>query len=153
MNKRRVLIIIIVVLIVILSTSILLNVGKKSKYSDYNNYKIVRKAVDLPGTYVRQVGNLASSHCLDDICITNVSIHYTGMSGRIDYTIVNNSKKSKNGYMKMVFDDVYLVVPYNLKKGKKTEGSIQYDNTDLSNVYDYKLKKLSNKELSNIKKK
>ena len=52
----------------------------------------------------------------------------------------------------MVFGNVQLTIPYDLKKGASKSNGVQYEKLDLSNVYDYKLRELTKKELSNIKK-
>ena len=151
-KNRKLLFISIVVLLIILLIIIVISRKPKRKYSDFNKYKIVDNVQELPGTYVRDTGNLSFSHCLEDICITNVSIHYIDNNGRVEYTITNNSKKKKVGYMKMVFGNSNLIISYSLKRGKSVKGYIQYNNIDLSNVYDYKLSNLTKKEMSNIKK-
>lgn len=123
-------------------------------YYDKQNSNIVvsKDNKEIPGTFIRSIETLKKEHCKDDICISNVQIFYRKNQGRIEYEITNKSKKKVTGAFKLKFDNgkVTYVVFSKLKKGETRKGTISYTDTDYSNVYDYSIKKLSDKELKKL---
>lgn len=150
--NKKILIIVFAIIIIIVGVILLLTGKEDSGVRHYKDYIITDEIVDVPGMYLRSTDELSKKHCLDDICVTDFTIHYKGKTGKIDYKITNKSKKKKTGYMKFVFNDKKISFSYNLKAGQTKDSSISYSNLDLSNLIDYELKNLSKKELSNIKK-
>ena len=121
---------------------------------DKQNSNIVVSDVkkEIPGTYIRSLESLKKKHCLDDVCIKNIMIYYRKNSGRIEYEIVNNGKRKVSGAFKLKFDNgnsTYIVYT-KLKKGESRKGVISFSNNDYSNVYDYTLNKLKDKELKKL---
>ena len=93
------------------------------------------------------------NHCLDDICISELTFYYIGDSGRIEYTISNHSDKKVSGYFKLVFQNQSLIAVYrDLDVNKSIRTKSQYVDTKISNKDDYVLKKLTKEEISKLKK-
>lgn len=151
-NKTALLVSIIIVLIIIL---IILGVFlyKKNKYDGLNNYRYNEAIEELPGSKKYTNSKLKSSHCLDNICIEDVVFHYTDTSGRVDYTVYNKSSKKRKGYLKMVFKEQTLIIAYDLDGKSKSYTSSHYEGFEIKNKNSYTLKKLSEKEISEIIKK
>lgn len=122
-------------------------------YDEKNSNIVVSKTQkEKPGTLIRNIETLKEKHCKDDICISNVIIYYIKDEGRIEYKITNNSKKKASGAFKVKFDNdkVTYIVYSKLKKGESRDGVISFSGVDLSNVYDYSLKKLKDDELKKL---
>ncbi|MBQ8534086.1 MAG: hypothetical protein IJ463_00185 [Bacilli bacterium] len=155
-NKLIYIGLILVVIIIIFLISLLFKDSKKELYEklDKQNSNIVVSDVkkEIPGTHIRSLESLKKKHCLDDVCIKNIMIYYRKNSGRIEYEIVNNGKRKVSGAFKLKFDNgnsTYIVYT-KLKKGESRKGVISFSNNDYSNVYDYTLNKLKDKELKKL---
>ena len=81
-----------------------------------------------------------------------MKIFYRKNQGRIEYEITNKSKKKVTGAIKLKFDNdnVTYIVFSKLKKGETRNGIISYNDADYSNVYNYSLKKLNDKEFKKL---
>lgn len=122
-------------------------------YDKQNSNIVVSKTYkEKPGTFIRSINTLKEEHCKDEICIKNMVIYYIKKEGRIEYEIINNSKKKVSGAFKLKFDNdnTTYVVYSKLKKGESRKGVISFSEADYSNVYDYSLKKLKDAELKKL---
>lgn len=123
-------------------------------YYDKQNSNIVvsKDYKEIPGTFIRNIDTLKKEHCVEDICISNMKIFYRKNQGRIEYEITNKSKKKVTGAIKLKFDNdnVTYIVFSKLKKGETRNGIISYNDADYSNVYNYSLKKLNDKEFKKL---
>ena len=127
---------------------------EKKQIDENNFYKYADDVVKLEDMEVIQNDGLKKAHCLDDICISNVEITYLETFGRVDYQIVNMSEKEKNGYMRMVFSNGAVLIPYQkLKAHEVRDLSAQFSGYDLRNENDYTLEILTPEESSRIVKK
>lgn len=123
-------------------------------YYDKQNSNIVvsKDYKEIPGTFIRNIDTLKKEHCVEDICISNMKIFYRKNQGRIEYEITNKSKKKVTGAIKLKFDNdnVTYILFSKLKKGETRNGTISYNDADYSNVYNYSLKKLNDKEFKKL---
>lgn len=143
--NRKLLIIIISVCLVVLISIILIFMFKGNTKDSYSNYKVSNKVEELPGTKVYDDEKISSEHCVDDICVVNAKLYYSGNydSGRVEYTVINYGRKTSSGKLQMVFKDTTIDVLYkDLKAGGTLNTSTQFANKKISNVEDYKLKKI-----------
>lgn len=150
---RKYMIILIIVLIVILITvGIILFLNRNPRRDNVgNSYKYNNEVVELPNTVTYKNEKLSEKHCLKNICISDVTFYYNEEIGRVEYTITNNSNKTVSGYLKMVFNDKSLVVVYKDLSPKQTINSFsQYSGIEINDKSDYKLEKLSKKEIKQI---
>jgi len=153
-NKRNILIIIIVVLILVLLLVILFAVNNHKPKTNGNNYVISSKEKELNGTEEHTSEKLKSSHCVDKVCVENVSIYYNGSEGRVEYTIYNKSSKEVSGNLMMVFGDDTILVAYSKLGAKgKIETSSFFTDKNISDKDDYVLRKLTKEEEKKIIKK
>lgn len=148
--------IVLVLILIILLISLFRKDNEKYIYEYYdkqNSNIIVSDIVqEKPGTFIRNLQSLKSEHCKNDICIKNVVIYYLKDEGRIDYEIVNKSKRKATGAFKLKFDNgnVTYVVYSKLKKGESRKGSVSFSKVDYSNVYEYSLKQVKKDELKKM---
>lgn len=141
-NKKVIALLIVVILIIILVVSISFFHKKDESKLPKPAYGFTGNVVEEEGTFIRDIDSLKKSHCVDNICVKNLMIYYKNKNGRIEIEIVNNNKRSANGKLTIKFDnDVKYNIEYDLKGKETIKTSIQYDGDDLSNVYDYTLKK------------
>lgn len=146
----------VVLIILVLFIALLFRDEEKIIYDYYDkqnsNIVVTKGYKELPGTFIRNIDTLKKEHCKDDICISNMQIFYRKNSGRIEYEITNNSKKKVTGAFKIKFDNgnITYIVFSKLKKGETRKGIISYTDADYSNVYDYSLKKLNDKEFKKL---
>lgn len=150
---RKYMIILIIVLIVILITvGIILFLNRNPRRDNVgNSYNYNNEIIELPNTISYKNEKLSEKHCLKNICISDVTFYYNEEIGRVEYTITNNSNKTVSGYLKMVFNDKSLVVVYKDLSPKQTINSFsQYSGIEINDKSDYKLEKLSKKEIKQI---
>ena len=149
-------IIILAVIVLILLLSLLFKDNEKYIYDYYDkqnsNIVVSNTYKEKPGTFIRSLNSLKEEHCKEDICIKNMVIYYIKDEGRIEYEIINNSKKKATGAFKLKFDNdnVTYVVYSKLKKGESRKGIISFSEADYSNVYDYSLKKVKEDEYKKL---
>lgn len=154
-KNKKIIITIIVVVLVILFIIVAHFINKKADgYSE--NYKWnINKDGTLPVGYSKlELDEEKKNHCVDDVCIKKVELVFDKDSGVAKYEIVNKSKKTiKNTYYYMVLsnDKKLLVYVKKLKKGKSYESAAYFKDMDMYTVSDYKLVKLTEKELKNVK--
>ena len=145
-------IIIAIILLVIIGLILFFNSGKEEPRE--NNYTFNLEYSEIPGTIVYNNEKLTSEHCLNEVCISDVTFYYRDDEGRVEYNITNTSsdyKKVKSGYLKMVFDDKSLLIVYSdLRSGMTVKSQTQYMGMEIKNKEDYKLEKLTKKEISKI---
>lgn len=152
-KKNKVLIIIIAIIILIIVGLIILFIPKKGEEEWSNSYNFSNDVVELPDTVTYENDKLSSKHCLNSICIEDVTFYYSGDTGRVEYTITNTSNKTVSGYLKMVFKDESLIVAYKDLVPKRTiKSRTQYTGKEINDKSNYKLKKLTKEEISKIKK-
>ena len=153
-NKRNILIIIIVVLILVLLLVILFAVNNHKPKTNGNNYVISSKEKELNGTEEHTSEKLKSSHCVDKICVEDVSIYYNGSEGRVEYTIHNKSSKKATGNLMMVYGEDTILVAYdNLEAKTSISTSSFFRNKKINEKEDYVLRKLTKEEEKKIIKK
>ena len=152
-NKRLILILVIIILIIVLVV-IGLVLGRKKETELINNYKFNNSREELPNTKEYTNDKLKEAHCIDGICIENVTFYYDGDNGRVEYNIYNKNSKEDSGYLKMIFKDKELIVVYNnLDIGSIRNSKSSFSKMKISNKEDYTLKKLSKSEIKKIIKK
>lgn len=151
MNKfkfnRKLLIVIISICLVILISIIIVFMfkGEKKSKKTNSNYNINSEVKELPGTKVYDDEKISKKHCVDNICVENAVLYYSSdyNSGRVEYTVVNNSDKTSSGKLQMVFKDTTIDIIYkDLEAGKSIDTRTQFMNKKISNVEDYELKKI-----------
>ena len=144
---------VVICLSIILALCIIISLFLISKTNKENitNYEIVDEVVELPGTNIISNDNLSINHCLNDICVSDVTIYKAGNNGRLECSIVNNSTKTKTGYFKLVFPETYFIIYYDeLNPGIPEKSIAQYTNKKLTDTSDYKLEELTKEEQKNI---
>lgn len=136
-------------LIVILSTN---DHGKKEEGKiGKNNYKIVT-GKEYEDVTVITNDTLKKEHCLDDICIKDLTIYYFNNYNSIELDIINKGLKSATGYMKVVFGDLERTVAYkDLKQNGEVHYIIQLDKVKVPNTDDFSIRKLTKEEEKMIK--
>lgn len=156
MDKRK-LILIIVIIIILIILVILAFFGSINKFENKEidsdkQYNFTGNVVELPNTVTVSNTNLSSSHCLNNICISNLKIYYVGTDGRAEYTITNNSSATASGYLKINFgNNKSLIAVYkNLNAGSSVNTVSVYSLKDLSNVSSYTLEQLTQSEINDI---
>ena len=153
-KNNKILIIIIAIVISVIIGLILFFTSGNGKETPGNSYIFSTEKSEIPGTITYSNEKLASKHCLNDVCISDVVFYYKDDQGRVEYKITNNSsnyRKAKSGYLKMVFDDKSLLVVYNnLRSGVTVKSQAQYMGMEIKNKEDYKLEKLTKKEISKL---
>lgn len=150
--KKHIILIIIIAIIILLiiGTILFFTSGIKGRISG-NHYSYGKEVIDLPGTTTYKNEELASKHCIKDICIENAVFYYTSEVGRVEYEITNNSNKKASGYLKMVFDNQSLIVVYKDIKPKETiKTESQYMGIEIKNKNDYELKELTKEEVNKL---
>lgn len=160
-QKRKVIIVVTIVLaLVILITGITLafrsgksNKGKKVIDDELykNNYTIVNGEKYADATVITN-NTLKKDHCLEDICIRNLTIYQATDYNNVEMTVVNNGKGTATGSLALVFGDRVLVISYNsLDGGKSASHRIQLNKRRLTNTDDFIVRKLSKEELARVK--
>ena len=94
----------------------------KAYYLRY--YNINSEVKELPGTKVYDDEKISKKHCVDNICVENAVLYYSSdyNSGRVEYTVVNNSDKTSSGKLQMVFKDTTIDIIYkDLEAGKSID--------------------------------
>lgn len=148
-NKKILIIIIAIIILIIIGLILFFLNGKKDTRG--NNYNYNNEAIQLPGTTEYKNEELSSKHCLNDICIEDATFYYNDQIGRVEYTITNTSKKTKSGYLKMVFKEQTLLIVYNdLKPNSTVKSESQYMGIEIKDKSNYELKKLTKEEISKI---
>ena len=155
MKKNKRLIIIPIIIVILLIIIVVFFINKKEKTVNEYEWKIIDN-VDLPeGFYRSKLDKVDKSlRCIDDICIDNVVITFNQSSGEISYDLTNNTKKKiKDAYyfLKLSNDDKLLIYAKKIKKGETYQGKIYFSGKNMYNVNSYKLVKLTDKELKNVK--
>lgn len=149
-KKHKTLSIICLIVLLLIICVILVLVFKPKDPKITGSYR-EGEVIELPGSKTYNNENLIAKHCLNGICISDATFYYNDEFGRIDYTITNTSKETKSGYLKMVFGDESLIIAYSdLKPNKSVKSSSQYWKVEINDMTDYKLEKLSDKEISQI---
>lgn len=120
--------------------------------SQYNeDYHFTGNVVEVSGTEIIENDQMKADHCLNDICISNAIFYYADGSGRVDYTIHNQSSKTASGYLKMNFGSNSLIVAYqDLRGNESIQTTSQFLDMKFSNVTDYILEELSEEEINQI---
>lgn len=148
-NKKTLLIIIISILIIILIAIILKNSFTKKKENP-TSMKISDKVVELDGTKKYESDSFSKEHCIQDICLYDVTVYSASNIGRVEYIIENKSSEVKSGYLKLYFGDKLVFISYSkLEPNKSMRGSTQFTG-DFSNVNDYTLAEMTKDEINNI---
>ena len=151
-NKKHGIILIIGLIIILIIIGLILYLNKKPRPANIgNSYKFNGEEIELPNTVNYKNEKLSSKHCLKDICIEDANFYYNEEIGRVEYTITNLSDKTVSGYLKMVFNDSYLVITYkDLLPKKSIKSFSQYMGVEIKDKSDYKLEKLSKEEIKKI---
>ena len=152
-KNNKILIIVIAIIILVIVGLIVLLIPKKGEDEWGNSYNFSDDVVELPDTVTYNNEKLTSRHCLNSICVEEVTFYYSNDTGRVEYTITNTSNKTKSGYLKMVFKNEFLIIAYKDLVPKRTiKSRTQYTGKEIKDKSDYKLKKLTKEEISKIKK-
>ena len=153
-SKTKYIVVIIALILLILIGMIEIFIFSKPKNNSQgdskNQYFVSSEKIeeDLK-TYTND--NLQKIHCVDSVCIENVTFHYDSNSGRIDYLIENQSDKTSSGYLKLIFENQSFIISYEkLEPNQKTEGSSYYEKIEIQNREDYVLEKLKEEEKDKI---
>ena len=122
-----------------------------SKGDSENHYSVSSEKgqASYDTTYTNE--KLKAVHCVDSICIENVTLYYQGTNGKMEYTIENRGSEAVSGFVQLVFGDKSLIVSYqDLKAKQKIQGSSYFTEIKIQNTEDYVLKKLTDEEKSEI---
>ena len=154
MKKNKKLIIILVLAIVaflLILTSIYLSGNSKKNISE-NQYRISDKIVEFEGTNIIKNDQLIEGHCLDNICVKDVTIYDTDGEGRIEYTVVNNGSTEISDILKLNFGDSYTYIIFSaLQPNQSVKSKTMYRKGNYNNVEDFTIEKLSKEEFEKIK--
>ena len=125
--------------------------GQNGPTTNKNNYIISDKIEEEPNTQTYTNEVLASSHCLQSICVLNATFHYNDEIGRVDYSLENHSSEMATGFLKMVFGNQSLIISYqDLAPGNIIQTSSYYRGKKINNMEDYHLEELTDIEKSKI---
>ena len=159
MKKKTVKILLIVIAVILLLVGIveIIHFSRKeetpnntNKFSE-NHYNIASEVEEAPGTKVYTSPTLDKEHCLDTICVENVSFYYTDEGGRMEYTVINKSDKAASGFLKLVFGNQSLKIVYqDVPAGGKTKSGTFYSQKKIQSMEDYHLEHLSDDEYKKI---
>lgn len=152
-NKKKLILIIIIIALILVLVGISLFGPQNEKEEKKKLSYISDEYVELPGTVTITNDALNSYHCIDFVCVSNVKIYYVDNDGRVEYTITNFSDKVASGYFKLNFGNTYILASYNkLKVNKSVNATTMFISKDLSQATDYSIERLSDEEISKIKK-
>lgn len=116
-----------------------------------NNYKIVNSN-KYEGATVITNDRLKEEHCVDYVCIKDLTIYYLADYNNIELDIVNKGRNTATGYIKVIFKDLERTVAYkNLQKDSKTHYVIQLGSTKIDDTSDFEVRKLTAKEEKELK--
>ncbi len=116
-----------------------------------NEYIFEDKVVELPGTKEISTDELKAEHCLDTICITDVTVYSTESEGRIECTVTNKGEESASGYLRLKFGEKGVVVHYtDISPEDSSKVVAQFKGGSLQDATDYTIEKLSKSERKNI---
>lgn len=159
-KKKTIILVIIVLALVILTVGIILafseektSKGKNPLDDDEykNNYTLVNGEKYADATVITSDA-LKKDHCLDDICIRDLTIYESDDYNNVEMTIANNGSDTATGSLALVFEERVLMVSYDsLKGGSTVSHRIQLDKKRISNVEDFVVRNLSKEEMSKMK--
>ncbi len=153
MNKKikYIIIAIIILLLIGFIEIIIFSQKKDNNTSSINSYHFTGKVKEADDIVIYTNPQLKASHCLNLICVENASFYYNTNSGRVEYTIHNQSNNQYNGYLKMVFQEQSLVISIkDLAPGESIKTSSYYLGIKINNKEDYLLQELTDEEKSKI---
>ena len=117
-----------------------------------NSYQFSEEVVSYPGSQEYSNDDLKKEHCQDNICIINLTFQYADNLGRVDYTILNKTKKTVTGYYYLIFGEQKLLVAFkDLAPGKSVTTYSQYFGIEIEDKTGYVLRKATEEELSKIR--
>ena len=149
-ENMKLIIIVLSILILILIVLALVLISKGNNTSGSGN-RILDEVVELPGTKIITNDKLKQDHCLNDICVSDVKIYIIDNDGRLECKVVNNSKKTKSGYFKLVFQSTSFIIAYrDLKPGIFEKSVAQFTNKKITDTSDYVLEELTKEEQKSI---
>ena len=153
-NSILIIIAIVVVLLIGIGAIVLFSGKKDEKYppSDNENHYNITSTVEEPeGTQTYTSDTLKAEHCLDSICVEEVSFYYTDEGGRVEYTVINKSEMPASGFLKLVFDSQSLYITYqDLPAGGKKKTATFYSDIQIKNMEDYHIERLTEEENKKI---
>ncbi len=124
---------------------------KHVKGDSVNHYSVSSQKIKNSNLKVYTNEQLKETHCIDVICVENVTFYYENNRGKISYSIMNQSDKVVSGFVKLVFGEQYLIAPYeNLKANQKIQTSSYFEGISISAKENYVLEKLTKAEEDKI---
>ena len=152
MNKNRkyfiILLIFIIIIGIIVGITLIPRSNKEEKEDKLKNqYQISDQTIsDNAISYTND--SLKKLHCLDSICIENMTIHYyKDGGGRVDYTILNQSKETVSGVMNINFGKHSLIAYYSdLEPNGTVKTGSYYADFTIHDMSDYTLSSVSDSE-------
>lgn len=112
--------------------------------------KVSDKVVELDGTKKYQTEAMTKEHCINKICLYDVTVFSATNIGRVEYIIENKSTEVKSGYLKLMFKNKYVFIAYSkLEPNKSKRSSTQFTGT-FTKVDDYTLVEMTEEEIKNI---
>ena len=149
-ENMNLIIIVLSILILILIILSLVLISKSNSTTGSENI-ILDEVVELPGTKIISNEKLKQEHCLNDVCVSEVSIYKVGNDGRLECKVENKSEKIKTGYFKLVFESTSFIIAYrDLKPGIFEKSVAQFTNKKITDTSDYVLEELSKEEQKSI---
>jgi len=151
--NRNILIMIIIAIAIIIVGIILISIIPKNKGEEKPKYTNSYKFIKDKNPDIKEYTNdkLNSKHCLNDICIENAKFYYKENEGKVVYTITNNSKKEKEVFLYMIFNEKKLLIHYKkLKPNEKVTSYSEYIGVDIENKDDYTLQALTEEQKNSI---
>ena len=154
-KKIKVIVIVLVVILLLVGIVEIVLFSRKKEPSKVpsrsNEYNISSQVEEAPGTVVFNSPTLAAEHCLDSICVQDVTFYYTDEGGRIEYTVVNKTQEVASGFLKLVFGNQSLRIVYqDVPVGGKIKSGTFYSGKKIESMDDYHLEHLSKEDNKKI---
>ncbi len=157
MKKKNVKVIVIVLVVILLLVGIveivLFSRKKEAPKGPVrsNDYVISSQIEEAPGTVTYNTPTLSAEHCLDSICVQDVTFYYTDEGGRIEYTVVNKTDQVVGGFLKLVFGKQSLRIVYqDVPAGGSIKSGTFYSGKKIESMDDYHLEHLSKEDNKKI---
>lgn len=120
--------------------------SKEKKTASYKENYVYDNNIYRDATVVSNEA-LTKEHCLDEVCIKDLTIYQGTYYNNVVLKIVNKTTKTKTGQLALVFGDRVLFVSYkNLKEGDTTNYTVELGDKMISDSSDFTVRYLTDDE-------